>query len=37
MKGEINMTKWTNNDGEIFEDEDIQKISAIGKSLMPTL
>ena len=21
MKGEINMTKWTNNDGEIFEDE----------------
>lgn len=22
MKGEINMTKWTNNDGEIFENED---------------
>ena len=22
MKGEINMTKWTNNDGEIFETED---------------
>ena len=22
MKGEINMTKWTNNNGEIFETED---------------
>ena len=21
MKGEVNMTKWINNDGEIFEDE----------------